>query len=510
VKAFRKEPDSGHPRSSSRLAPRTRISRQGACACGGGCPRCEPAPLMPKLAVSSPGDPYELEADRVTDTVMRTPAPEAVGLEASTALQRCGSTPADLCPCHDAPPVVGEVLRSAGRPLDAATRAFVEPRFGRDFGDVRVHTDERAAESASAVDALAYTVGSNVVFGAGQYAPGTSGGQRLLAHELAHVVQQERGGHSIGSSMMAVSQAAQPTVQRTLGDGHDLTSLRFSHLLDLEAAFDGEAAVRHGDSGAGVSAIQQALRDLGYPLPLFGADGHYGVETEAAVKSFQRDNHLAPDGIVGRKTMATLDAISPAPLSPGPVTPATPAASAPAVPAAPSTPPTWILCIHSNVSSDEGAHITDGHSWLTLHDGAGAYTSYGLWPDEHPDIGAAGLSNGEGSDVRVNFANDRRVGKFVYCLELTPEQRREFERVASENWTWRYTNTCASFAGEAFESATGVDVDADDVLGFETPRELGESIAELNGGVAQGPLPGGTRGMPMAPVGGTSSNTSAR
>ncbi len=87
-----------------------------------------------------------------------------------------------------APPIVHDVLRTPGQPLDEQTRAFVEPRFGQDFGDVRVHTDAQAAESARSVGALAYTVGNHVAFGAGQYQPSSSTGQRLLAHELAHVV----------------------------------------------------------------------------------------------------------------------------------------------------------------------------------------------------------------------------------------------------------------------------------------------------------------------------------
>jgi hypothetical protein len=92
-----------------------------------------------------------------------------------------------------APPIVHDVLRSPGQPLDQATRDFMEPRFGQDFSGVRVHTDARAAESARAVNALAYTVGSNVAFGANQYAPQSEDGSRLLVHELAHVVQQGRG-----------------------------------------------------------------------------------------------------------------------------------------------------------------------------------------------------------------------------------------------------------------------------------------------------------------------------
>jgi LysM repeat protein len=89
-----------------------------------------------------------------------------------------------------APAVVHEVLRSPGQSLDPATRTFMEPRFDHDFSQVRVHRDAKATESARAVNALAYTVGRDVVFGAGQYAPRTRAGQRLLAHELTHVMQQ--------------------------------------------------------------------------------------------------------------------------------------------------------------------------------------------------------------------------------------------------------------------------------------------------------------------------------
>ena len=92
----------------------------------------------------------------------------------------------------EAPPIVHEVLRSPGQPLDVDTRAFFEPRFGHDFSGVRVHTDTKAEESARAVRALAYTVGRDVVFGAGQYAPAASDGRRLLAHELAHTIQQSQ------------------------------------------------------------------------------------------------------------------------------------------------------------------------------------------------------------------------------------------------------------------------------------------------------------------------------
>jgi len=105
-----------------------------------------------------------------------------------------------LAEVNGAPPIVLDVLNSPGRPLDAAARAFLEPRFGRDFSGVWVHTDARAAESARAVNALAYTVGRDVVFGAGQYAPSSVEGQRLITHELTHVAQQNGSGHGSGAS----------------------------------------------------------------------------------------------------------------------------------------------------------------------------------------------------------------------------------------------------------------------------------------------------------------------
>jgi hypothetical protein len=112
--------------------------------------------------------------------------------------------PADQAAPSSVPPIVHEVLRSPGQPLDPATRAFMEPRFGHDFSRVRVHTDSRAAESARAVNAMAYTVGQDVVFGAGEYTPGTTGGHQLLAHELTHTIQQTQGGFMSGRSTGAL------------------------------------------------------------------------------------------------------------------------------------------------------------------------------------------------------------------------------------------------------------------------------------------------------------------
>lgn len=126
-------------------------------------------------------------------------------------LQRFAAGPARS---NTVPPIVHEALRSPGQPLDRATRAFMEPRFGHDFSRVRIHTDGLAAESANAVAAHAYTVGGDIVFGTGRYAPGSENGRRLLAHELVHVIQQDAG---------TGLETLPPAIQHLSGGGARLT-----------------------------------------------------------------------------------------------------------------------------------------------------------------------------------------------------------------------------------------------------------------------------------------------
>lgn len=107
-------------------------------------------------------------------------------------LQRKATNPSER---SEVPATINEVLHSPGRPLEASTLAFMEPRFGQDFSQVRVHTDAKAAESARALDALAYVIGRDIFFEHGRYEPGSLAGRWTLAHELTHVLQQ--GGRSI-------------------------------------------------------------------------------------------------------------------------------------------------------------------------------------------------------------------------------------------------------------------------------------------------------------------------
>lgn len=184
-----------------------------------------PLPVQAKLEVGAVDDPLEHEADRVAHHViaMKDPVPASMTADAAPGIQRKCACGGSCSACQDAerlqmksagsahatgavaPPIVHDVLRSPGQPLDAATRGFMEPRFGRDFGNVRVHTDESSVESSEALGARAFTLGSHVVFGKGEYSPAGIEGQLLLAHELTHVVQQSGREVSNAPSSAALS-----------------------------------------------------------------------------------------------------------------------------------------------------------------------------------------------------------------------------------------------------------------------------------------------------------------
>lgn len=159
-----------------------------------------------KMAVSAPGDAVEKEADRAADTVMRAMEGDAKAPEkAGAAMQQQPTPPAiTRAPAEDQakppgaqprPTVPADFARDlgAGTPLDATTRGAFERQFGRDFGAVRVHDDAKADAAARQIGARAFTLGQHIAFAGGQYDPGSPDGKRLIAHELAHVAQQDGG-----------------------------------------------------------------------------------------------------------------------------------------------------------------------------------------------------------------------------------------------------------------------------------------------------------------------------
>src|SRR5262249_4231135 len=145
----------------------TLLQRQCACgnrSTGGECDTCKRQRIQRKpLFIGAVDDPLEAKADRAADAVMSdATTPSSSVRAAPLQLSRAPSTSA--ASAAGVPPSVEQVLGSPGRALDAVARAFMEPRFGRDFSHVRVHDDPQAHDSARAVDAAAYTVGPHVVF----------------------------------------------------------------------------------------------------------------------------------------------------------------------------------------------------------------------------------------------------------------------------------------------------------------------------------------------------------
>jgi peptidoglycan hydrolase-like protein with peptidoglycan-binding domain len=257
--------------------------------------------IQGKLKINAPGDVYEQEADRAAELVMRsTQAPLAsLPIPLLKIQRKCAACAngRELCPecaeedrlqTKEAPartpkvaPAMESVIESIkgeGQPLPGSMRAFMEPRFGYNFSKVRVHTGAYAAESAREINALAYTVGPDIVFATGQYAPGTASGRLLLAHELTHVIQQSK--LSGGGCTRAVQRRPE----------------------------DRELLLTIGSSGYAVRSLQERLVAAGAALIV---DGVFGPLTRAAVQAFQESEGLTADGIVGPLTWQALDSRSP-------------------------------------------------------------------------------------------------------------------------------------------------------------------------------------------------------
>ncbi len=187
---------------TSNLLPSAQGILQRKCACGnqtvggGECAECgkKKLGLQRKLTIGASNDPLEREADRVADQVMAAPVRSAVS-DVPLRIQRYAGQANESV--GTAPASVDRVLASSGRPLESALRQDMGQRFGYDFSQVRVHSGAAAEQSARAVNSRAYTVGRDIVFGNGEYAPNSASGQRLLAHELTHVIQQNKESTAI-------------------------------------------------------------------------------------------------------------------------------------------------------------------------------------------------------------------------------------------------------------------------------------------------------------------------
>ena len=295
--------------------------------------------LQPKLTVGAPHDVHEQEADRVAEAVMRMPDDAVARQPLEEELLQPKTTDQEAC-CPDLQRQVEEeeeeflqpkrqgreavavgpdlereiqVSQGNGQPLPQGSRSFFEPRMGLDFSDVQVHTGAQAAEWTHRLNARAFTLGSDIYFGAGQFAPQTSAGKRLLAHELTHTVQQKG----------PLSRNRKYAIRRETGDeaatgeaAPTLTNPRFAGDRALQLILTGQISrlsSRHNGRRGAVSKVQQALVDLGFELPMYLVDGQYGDETEEAIRQFREQHGPSPGNQLDGATLAVLDQVAPAP-----------------------------------------------------------------------------------------------------------------------------------------------------------------------------------------------------
>jgi hypothetical protein len=331
--------------------------------------------FQPKLTINNPKDKFEQEADAVADKVLQMQTPSLQTKPDNNSFFK--TSPITITPvqrkcanCEDEEKMqrkeidgdeamadsnlenyVGG-LSGGGQQLPDEARKFYEPRFGYDFSNVKVHTDDVAAKSAQSINALAYTSGSNIVFNNGQFAPNTNNGKKLLGHELTHVVQQGNniskksiqrwswGGFGLGAGVGggigaiaggilggvfggpigAVGGALLGGLAGSLIGGvigglagtnaaptRRLNSPRLDNNTLFEDILNGKTVMKIGDTSMEVRRIQQLLIDLGFPMLVNGANGTFNAETEAGVKEFQKKELIPDTGIVDAVTIEKFD-----------------------------------------------------------------------------------------------------------------------------------------------------------------------------------------------------------
>ena len=253
---------------------------QRACACGqhtggGGCSACEKrdhSGLQTSLKVSEPGDMFEREADRIASQVTTTP----IANPGISKLQRAMGNTAGFE--SGAVSKAEQAVAGGGVPLSTEARSYFEPRFGYDFSSVRVHADTQASSAAEALRARAFTVGQNIAFASGEFNPTSTGGRQLIAHELAHVVQQG-GGERLVQRTVAANSNCPPSVHGAPAD-------------PITALTDADARAQLMSLGASNVLVLEALT---FREPLFGGRSYvssaylrrFGAPTAAANGRFR-------------------------------------------------------------------------------------------------------------------------------------------------------------------------------------------------------------------------------
>ena len=247
-----------------------------------------PGGIQPKLVIGEVDDPFEREADAAAAHIMQNPGTvprlsrKCAGCDGGDTKGPNPKWNAADTSTSEVPEIVHAAVSSPGEPLDSATRSFMEPRFGRSFSDVRIHADSVANRSANAVGALAYTFQHDVVFSQGRFAPKSSEGRRLLAHELAHVAQQDGPA---GTPRVVQRDLATPPPTDTPQPQPDLTAAQVQDAIAYNKLRYDEANTR---------LIQNIM---GGPVT-----GHWTADNILAIASTQEEYGLKKDGKVGPHT----------------------------------------------------------------------------------------------------------------------------------------------------------------------------------------------------------------
>jgi hypothetical protein len=373
------------------------------------------------------------------------------------------------------PSIVHEVLQSAGQPLDSATRGFMEARLGHDFSRVRVHADERAAESSRALGALAYTAGHNVVFGSGRYEPAGPDGRRLLAHELTHVVQQQRGVHLAN----VVSEAGDPYEQ-------------------------------HADRVADLVAQGRSAKSLIQDTPL-GGDNTLQRNTWPADAAFVQMQHDEGETAPPAESAPATEAASPEPAAPEP------AASEPAAPETPAPADKKPAKLHLFTDVDvKHLGFSDlmegdvGHTWISIEYKDPAAVPGSTMLDHYPYLRAGGkYSDPMGFWPATNegiYYSANPFDSWVKGWMRHPDRAHEGAEDATETWDIDETAVnkvieyaekkvgaqysvfyynCTTFAKEAIEAA-GQNAPRMSTFGFCLPNAVYDGIkARQRKGIGQ-------------------------
>lgn len=258
-----------------------------------------------KLTVGSVNDPLEAEADAVADQVMRMPENAIIQRKCShceeeeavhrkslvSFIQRKQSGQGNNAIASDAVANKIQSSKGGGAPLESQTKSFMESRFGTDFSQVRIHSDDQAIQLSRDLNAQAFTVGSDIYFNSGKYVPESSEGKHLLAHELTHTVQQG-GPHLQSKIQRQAAPAPRQTVWLNIGfdssaQANEETMQRLRDSIAVERAAIQHCCATHGD---GCNIDLRTHYDwvrFNKPAP---ADGDY--DDDAAADRTLRDENL--------------------------------------------------------------------------------------------------------------------------------------------------------------------------------------------------------------------------